>query len=338
MIYPVIPHLETSKYISENLDIICVVVNIQEQKTVIVPFEPVTDINATIKKYNDSKDYQNLAKFYLMVSNNIIYDEKKASILNQALSKPNYCKDNANLISIPCLPDGIVQFFESLENEHYLLLATLLMNLFYEPSSDDYDVKSLTNNLTNGDFETYNALRLVSNVHAVESSGEIEQQMPVFAQMMMETVTQLNTMPDMAVDFCLPDPMELPEILEECENALKERIEEILPTKQKFFFAMDFMTPTMEKATFYLIIEDKVGYLLYLDCNDPTLNEKIMEIIKKHVLHSGVVSELDIYYESPKHVFISSSPDIFLGIVARYYAMMGDVSIPNILRIMSYNA
>ena len=338
LLFPVIPHLETSKYISENLDIICVVVNVAEQRALIVPFEPVVDINDTIKKYNENSDYQNLAKFYLMVSNCVILDQKKAAEFNKVLSQKNYCKTNDKLISIPCLPDGVVQFFESLENEHYLLQATLAMNLFYEPSSNGYDIESLTNNLTNGDFETYNALRLVSNVHAVESSGEIEQQMPVFAQMMMETVTQLNTMPDMYVDFCLPDQMDLPEILIECETSLKERIAEVLPTKSKFFFAMDFMTHTMEKATFYLVIEEKIGYLLYLDCNDTILNEKILEIIKTTLLNQGVITKLEIYYESPKHIFISSSPDIFLGVVARYYAMMGDITIPNILRIMSYNA
>jgi hypothetical protein len=182
-------------------------------------------------------------------------------------------------------------------------------------------------NLQQASFTHETALRVIANVNTAENSIQVEQHIQVFYGMISEIIVGLNQLPDVFIDsFVMEEPQELADIILEVQEKMIDLIE-IVKSKPVAFYctflhpkkkALDLLTAELERIIFYIIIEDKTAYVLYLDSNNLEMNNKCLDVIVETVTNLGGLG-IDIYYQSVHHVFICENVELFLGVCARLY-------------------
>lgn len=105
-----------------------------------------------------SEIYGRFARFYLMVGNNVLLGEGAAKEVNGVLARGGEGAVEG-LVNCPVLTQSMLEFLESLQDDLYLSVITILNFMYYEPECEGFDVESLKQNMVNAEFDTSCALR-----------------------------------------------------------------------------------------------------------------------------------------------------------------------------------
>jgi hypothetical protein len=174
-------------------------------------------------RLNASVLYNKIAKFWLVLSNQILLDEAEAARLNGGLMELG-------------VEDSLVEFLDSDREFKYLETLVLMHFLYWEPAVNGFDMESLSVNLQQASFTHETALRVIANVNTAENSIQVEQHIQVFYGMISEIIVGLNQMPDVFIDsFVMEEPQELAEIILEVQEKIVDLLE-IVKSKPVAFY------------------------------------------------------------------------------------------------------
>lgn len=147
---------------------------------------------------------------------------------------------------------------------------------------------------------------------------EIEQQIEGFAESVMGIVNQLNEEGQIKIGLKLSDPPALLETsLDELHSELSQMVDPC-PTSTPnpiFAYGIDLTTPTNLRAVLYLLIENSTASIIYLDSNAPSITTQVISLLTQILTTKGYQPQ--IFFESPRHLFIADNTDVFLGILAQ---------------------
>ena len=250
--------IEGLENLKKSIDLSLVLVNVLEQRTILVTNNP--ELNQNFIE-NDS-NYSKFARFYLMICNDILLDSNEATNLNNKLSEDSSFMDK--FINAPTLVESILEFYESLQGDYYLEYLCNLNFAFYEPDANNMDVDSITSNLATADFAFSNAHRIVANTKCLEMMMQIPQEeFQMFAEQIYQMTQQFNASPEFHIGTKQSEePLENHEIIQDLQGELHQ-IVDICKEKANVFYAFELTNDQMKRCIIYMIIVDKNCSLMY---------------------------------------------------------------------------
>jgi hypothetical protein len=109
-----------------------IIVSVLEQRVMFVSLNPDWDE----QKLNASVVYNKMAKFWLILSNQILLDPGQAEELNEGLMAQDLVE---GLVLRPGLEDSLVEFLDSDRPYKYLETLTLMHFAYWEPAMNGFD-------------------------------------------------------------------------------------------------------------------------------------------------------------------------------------------------------
>jgi hypothetical protein len=167
---------------------------------------------------------------------------------------------------------------------------------------------------------------------------EIEQQIEGFAESVMGIVNQLNEEGQIKIGLKLSDPpAPLETSLDELFEELSQMVDPLPPSGQNpiFCYGIDLTTDTNQRGVLYLLIDGPIASVIYLDSNDPEITTRCLEVLSQILSEKNL--QMEIFFESPRHLFIADNTDVFLGILAQSIIEYGQQMDPiDVLKILAY--
>lgn len=109
-----------------------IIVSVLEQRVMFVSLNPEWDE----QRLNASVVYNKMAKFWLVLSNQILLDVDEAEALNEGLMREGLVE---GLVLRPSLEDSLVEFLDSDRPYKYLETLTLMHFAYWEPAMNGFD-------------------------------------------------------------------------------------------------------------------------------------------------------------------------------------------------------
>lgn len=185
-------------------------------------------------------------------------------------------------------------------------------------------------------FDLDNATRLVSTIQSLTPSMEIRNDLEVYAGEYANTV--LNGIMEAGKTHIETQLVE--EVLQEAE--IKARAEQELAKlctikneKEKVFCVFEFLTSEIDRLVYYLVLQDgEPDVLVHLSLNDKKCDQAILSVFAKFLEKKK--RKVQVFFEYPRHEFMSSNIDIFTYILAQH--VVGYKFTPmQALKILTYN-